>query len=260
MSRATALDLIHQAQRDKIAAVMAYPGVYAYTEILQSVREAINERRRQDSRDHRLHGAPQEFPDDFLFALYHCCGIVGSAEGLAATLEHDDDVYQAVRAAYTSLTGHVAPRNPPSAAQITVPVTSLSEDSAAMEALLRRRVMVGIHHAHLHGNLLPGDPPDWTQVDERNGVLGDGVVVARYSDAHLVEDPENPGTFRGGRQSGPDCAGGSDSAGDPTAGHRWQVTVRHHLRGLVHLDRARRRHSRRGLDRGGGGIEVDGDD
>jgi hypothetical protein len=166
--------------RQRIAEVMSYPGIYECADILEAVCR----------KNHNV-GLRRQFPPDYLFGLWICQRVTRSAEGLARGLAHDDDLNRACRNAYTAITGRKVPRNAPSADQINDPARRLSKDEDALKEFLRRQVVIGVAHAQAHGNLLPGDDPDWAHPDPRQQILGDGVIFRPHTEVALVRDPES---------------------------------------------------------------------
>jgi hypothetical protein len=108
---------------------------------------------------------------------------------LISTLTSDDELYAVVRNGYHAMTGLWVDRTPPSLDQIDDVAERLAADNDALRALLRRSVRVEVAHARRHGNLHPGDEPDWAHFDEAHAIWGDGTIVAPYSNVRLVRDP-----------------------------------------------------------------------
>jgi hypothetical protein len=179
MEKITTFQAPKPTDRQRIAEVMSCPGIYECADILETVCR----------KTHNV-GLRRQYPADFLFGLWICQRVTRSAAGLARMLAHDDDLYQACRNAYIDITSRKVPRNAPSVDQINHPARRLSKDEDALKEFLRRQVVIGVAHAQAHGNLLPGDDPDWAHPDPHRQILGDGVIFHRNTEVAMVRDPE----------------------------------------------------------------------
>src|SRR4051794_14588935 len=108
---------VKPADRQRIAEVMSYPGLYECADILEAVCR----------KKHRV-GQARQYPADFLFALFICQRITRSAVMLARLLAHDDDLWRACRNAYVDITSRPVPRNPPSVDQVNDVARRLAGD------------------------------------------------------------------------------------------------------------------------------------
>ena len=168
---------VRPADRQRIAEVVCYPGNYECQDILEWV-----------CRKKHSVGPVRQYPSDLMFSFSHCERIVRSAELLARTVQHDNELFEACSRAYTELTGRGVPLNPPSVDQIEYPAKRLAADPDALAELLRRQVTIEVAHTRRHNHLLPGCDPDYAHPDPAHLIFGDGVTLSRNTDVVPVDD------------------------------------------------------------------------
>ena len=143
-------------------------------------------------RDQR--GRRSYYSDRVLLAVTACARITGSTASALSALR-EPGVWQACRAADFAITGRPMADTPPTRDHVDhfrAKITRADKDTGVPELLRRLSVAftsAAVKQARLHGNLLPGVQPDFTQFDSRHMVFGDGTILKPFSDVVVVANP-----------------------------------------------------------------------
>lgn len=167
-------DLCDMSSRQEALALFGFPGLTDLAKVLPAYHDE------------------QGYPDLMLFATLSCARIWRSQNAALITIREDGLWPELVRE-YSRVTSNPGPFPliPPSAQHLDKFLARIGKDESLLLNLRTRFTQSAIQFARVLGHFDPTIKPDWTNVDRRHLIIGDGSYVPPFSKVTETWDEEH---------------------------------------------------------------------